>query len=231
MGDVRRRNRRQVDQQLQSIADGDRLPPGRLEDPDDLEAVRAAIALRAGRPAADLPSDDFLAVLQERLREEQEPLTARRGLSRRAVIAAGGVAAAVAAGVAVDRTLLSHNPAKGAPAVAADLAPNDGAWVPVSSVSDVGGGPPQRFTTASVVGFVTEHEGNLVAVSGACTHLGCLLQPNPPAGRLDCPCHRTSFGYDGRVLFSQLDTRPAPLPRIQARQHNGAVEVFVPGEA
>jgi Rieske Fe-S protein len=115
--------------------------------------------------------------------------------------------------------------------VAADLAPSEGAWVPVGSVSDVSEGSAKRFTTAAVVGFVSEHDGKLLAVSGACTHLGCLLQPNAPAGRLDCPCHRTSFGYDGRVLFSQLDTAPPPLPRIQARRSAGAVEVFVPREA
>lgn len=225
-----KRRKRHVDRQLQSIVDGDALPAGRVEDPDDAEALRAAIALRAGRPAADLPRDDFLSALHEKLREENEPVTARRGVSRRALIAAGGVAAAAAAGVAVDRNLLSHSPGKSPSSVAADLAPSEGAWVPVSSVSDVETAP-QRFTTASVVGFVTEHEGSLLAVSGACTHLGCLLQPNSPAGRLDCPCHRTSFGFDGRVLFSQLDAAPSPLPRIQARKRAGTVEVFVPSEA
>lgn len=225
-----KRRKRDVDRQLQSIIDGDALPAGQVEDPDDVEALRAAIALRAGRPAADLPGDDFLTALHERLREEQQPPTTRRGVSRRALIAAGGVAAAAAAGVAVDRNLLSQSAGKSPSSVAADLAPNEGAWVPVSSVSDVEAAP-QRFTTASVVGFVTEQQGSLLAVSGACTHLGCLLKANSPAGRLDCPCHRTSFGFDGRVLFSQLDTAPAPLPRIQARKRAGTVEVFVPGEA
>jgi Rieske Fe-S protein len=225
-----KRRKRHLDRQLQSIVDGEPLPAGRVEDPDDVEALRAAIALRAGRPAADLPSAEFLAGLHEKLREEQEPLTARRGVSRRALIAAGGVAAAAAAGVAVDRNLLTRGPGKGPSSVTADLAPDGGAWLPVSSVTDVEAAP-QRFATASVVGFVTEHEGSVQAVSGACTHLGCLLQPNSAAGRLDCPCHRTSFGYDGRVLFSQLATAPAPLPRIQARKRAGTVEVFVPPEA
>jgi len=224
------RRKRQIDRQLQAIADGEALPDGRMEDPDDVEALRAAIALRAGRPAADLPGEDFLTTLHEKLREEQQPPMARPGVSRRALLAVGGVAAAAAAGVAVDRNLLSHGPGTSPSSVATDLAPNEGAWVAVSSVNDVEAGP-QRFTTASVVGFVTDHEGSPLAVSGACTHLGCLLQPNSPADRLDCPCHRTSFGFDGKVLFSQLDTAPAPLPRIQARKRAGTVEVFVPRQA
>jgi Rieske Fe-S protein len=57
------------------------------------------------------------------------------------------------------------------------------------------------------------------------------LQLNQPAGRLDCPCHRTAFGVDGRVMFSQLETPPPTLPRIQVRGRNGQVEAFLPQEA
>jgi cytochrome b6-f complex iron-sulfur subunit len=226
------RRRRQIEQQIDSVAAGERLPAGRPDDLEDIEALRVAIELRAGRPAADLPNEDFVAALRQKLFEEQQPSTPKRGMSRRALIAGAGAAAAAAVtGVAVDRTLLDHSHGGPSATVAADLAPNDGQWIPVSTNTEVGQGAVQRFTTSSVVGFVSEHEGNLVAVSGACTHLGCLLQPNTVASRLDCPCHRTSFGYDGRVLFSQLDTPPAPLPRIGARQRDGAVEVFVPRQA
>jgi Rieske Fe-S protein len=61
-----------------------------------------------------------------------------------------------------------------------------------------------------------------------CTHLGCLLRTNAEAGRLDCPCHRTSFAPDGTVEFSQLSPAPRPLPTIGVRNRAGAVEVFVP---
>ena len=37
------------------------------------------------------------------------------------------------------------------------------------------------------------------ALSGVCTHLGCVLKPNIDSGSLDCPCHRTAFGLDGSV--------------------------------
>jgi Rieske Fe-S protein len=227
MGDMRR-TRRNTDRQVDAIADGEALPAGHVDDPDDVDALRVAIQLRAGRVAADLPSDDFVAALHHQLVEAQQQTTQPRGISRRTLIAGvGAAAAAVAAGVAVDRTLLpGHLP--GPSNVAAELAPSDGEWVAVNAVTDLNPAAPQRFVTPSVVGFVSSHNGDLVAVSGACTHLGCLLQPNPEAGRLDCPCHRTSFGYDGRVLFSQLDVPLAPLPRIGVRQRDGTVEVLVP---
>jgi cytochrome b6-f complex iron-sulfur subunit len=223
-----RHRRRRVEEVVQAIADGERLPAARLDDPDDLEAVRVAIGLRAARVAADLPSDEFVAALHHRLVEERQPATPARSLSRRALFAgAGAAAAAAAAGVVADRTLLSGQDT-GQSNVAAELAPNDGQWVAVDAAAKLNQATAQRFATPSVVGFVSGQGDSLVAVSGTCTHLGCLLQPNPEAGRLDCPCHRTSFGYDGRVLFSQLDVPPAPLPRIGVRQRDGTVEVLVP---
>jgi Rieske Fe-S protein len=56
------------------------------------------------------------------------------------------------------------------------------------------------------------------------------LQLNQPAGRLDCPCHRTAFGVDGRLMFSQLETPPSTLPQIKVRGRNGQVEAFLPQE-
>jgi cytochrome b6-f complex iron-sulfur subunit len=224
-----RKRRQRIEQQLDALAHGERLPAGKVEDPDDLDALRVAIELRSTRLAADLPSDEFVAALQHRLAEERQPASpSQAGISRRTLLATAGAAAAAAAvGVVVDRTLLSgHEAAR--TNVAAHLAPNDGQWVAVDVTSAVSHETAQRFDTPSVVGFVSGQGDNLVAVSGTCTHLGCLLQPNPQAGRLDCPCHRTSFGYDGRVLFSQLDVPPPALPRIDVRQRNGTVEVLVP---
>jgi Rieske Fe-S protein len=93
------------------------------------------------------------------------------------------------------------------------------------------GAAAKPFSTGAVVGFVSDQSGVPVAVSGACTHLGCLLRMNAPAGRLDCPCHRTAFSYDGKVISFELPAKPPPLPRIQARRNNGSIEVLVPPPA
>jgi Rieske Fe-S protein len=215
---------------VDAVADGHALPAGRLDDPDDVDALRMAIELKSAQPAADLPSEEFVAKLRRDLADEGAP-PGRRGISRRAVLTSAGVAAgAVAAGavgVALDRTVLHANTGSGTRR-SASLDPVDGEWLGVASDTDLAGGAPQRFATATLVGFVTATGDDLVAVSAACTHQGCILNANDAAGRFDCPCHRTAFAHDGRLLFSQLPDAPAPLTRLQVRRRDGNVEVYVP---
>ena len=225
-----RNRRRDLDRMVEALLAGDPLPSGRLE-PDEVEALRAAIELRAARPGADQPEEEFVTGLRRRLAaasSEAADMSPSR-VPRRAVLA--GTAGAVAAGLVgafVESTLNSNSPPS--PAATGEIVPESGQWVPVAVAGDLAGGQVKRFATASTVGFVTEHGGTLSAVSGACTHQGCLLQLNQAADRLDCPCHRTAFGVDGKVMFSQLATRPAALPQIQVRSRDGQVEAFLPRE-
>ena len=215
---------------VEALLAGAPLPPGRLE-PGEVEALRAAIELRAARPGADLPDEEFITCLRRQVAAalSGEADTAPSVFPRRAMLA--GAAGAVAAGLvgAVAESTLTSTPR---PRLAAtgEIVPEDGQWIPVAAVADVAGGRVKRFATESTVGFVSERAGTLSAVSGACTHQGCLLRLNEAAGRLDCPCHRTAFGVDGKLMFSQLDTLPAPLPPIQVRSHDGLVEAFLPRE-
>jgi cytochrome b6-f complex iron-sulfur subunit len=226
-----RRRKDRAGRAIDAVIDDEAVPEGRLEDPDDLDALRAAIALRAALPGADTPNPEFVAGLGRQLRDGVAPVAAPRTVSRRHVMVAGAVAAGVAAagvaGAVVDRTLLAPSGGPG-PAAGGELTPDSGTWVRVATEADVATGAVHRFATATVVGFVSEQEGTLTAVSGVCTHLGCLLQHNEPARRLDCPCHRTSFGSDGQLLSSQLRIEPADLPRIEVRRHGGNIEARLP---
>jgi cytochrome b6-f complex iron-sulfur subunit len=225
-----KRRRQDLDRLVEAVLAGESLPSGRLE-PDEVEALRAAITLRAARPGADVPGEEFVTNLRRRIAAEStaDSEVTPSQFGRRALLlgAAGAVAAGVV-GAVVERTLTSPSPAPVATVGA--VVPDNGQWVPVALISDVAAGQVKRFSTASTVGFVSEHNGTLSAVSGACTHQGCLLKLNQPAGRLDCPCHRTAFGVDGTVKFSQLETPPATLPQIQVRSRNGQVEAFLPQE-
>src|SRR5260370_25296245 len=87
-----RRRGRDLDRMVEAVLAGDPLPSGRLE-PDEEEALRAAIDLRAARPGADLPEEEVLTDLRRRLAATAasgEADASRRGLPRRALRDARG---------------------------------------------------------------------------------------------------------------------------------------------
>jgi glycine/D-amino acid oxidase-like deaminating enzyme/nitrite reductase/ring-hydroxylating ferredoxin subunit len=45
-----------------------------------------------------------------------------------------------------------------------------------------------------------DQHGRLHAVSGRCTHLGCLVAWNAAERTWDCPCHGSRYTYDGQVI-------------------------------
>jgi cytochrome b6-f complex iron-sulfur subunit len=208
-----------------------RRPKAFVPQPDDVEAMRAAIELNNARPGAALPRAEFVSDLHRRLADELDDTAAgsdlaRARLGRRRVVGGiGAVAAAAVAGVVVDREILNSSSAP-SPPTAQELVPDEGAWQPVVAATSLGDGQVARFSTSSTVGFVVNDNGQLTAISGVCTHQGCLLRHNEAAGRLDCPCHRASFSLQGQVLRQQFDQPLSPLPRLQVRDNNGQIEVF-----
>jgi nitrite reductase/ring-hydroxylating ferredoxin subunit len=204
----------------------DRRPPRAAVDPDDLEALAAAIELSSARPQAGMPDPRFVERLEGRLREHTDgDFPVHRRVTRRGLLQVGGLAAAAAAaGVVVDRAAVDHgsNPA------ADELAVNGGEWHPVVAADALPVGRAVRFSTGKVEGVVVNRGGGeFLALSAVCTHLGCILQLDPAAGRLDCPCHSAAFGFTGEVLHHQQPQPLRPLPRIPLRVRDGHVEVHV----
>jgi nitrite reductase/ring-hydroxylating ferredoxin subunit len=204
--------------------------------PDDFEAaqMRTAIDLQAARPGADEPRPEFLADLHSRLAAQLDdesraaPSPTWLHANRRQVIVGTSAAATAAvAAVAVDRLLLRGDQGDDVQ-VAQDLVPTEGAWQRVAASSDVTEGGMHPFDLGSVVGFVRRVDGRAEGVSGICTHQGCRLWFDGPDDRLRCPCHSTSFSKEGQVLTHQLPISPKPLPKLEVREMNGAVEVFAP---
>jgi cytochrome b6-f complex iron-sulfur subunit len=207
-----------------------RRPKAFTPQPDDVDAMRAAIELNSAQPGAALPRAEYVSDLHRRLADQLDEtdatveLAAAR-LSRRRVI--GGIGAAAAAAVVggvVDRELLNSGSSPTVPK-AQELVPDEGAWQPVVAAANLGDGQVARFATASTIGFIVNDNGNLSAISGVCTHQGCLLRHNEVAGRLDCPCHRASFSLQGDVLRQQFRQPLPPLPHIQVREANGQIEI------
>lgn len=210
-----------------------------VDDPEDAAALRTAITLAAAQPGADEPRPEFLADLHRKLAERSEtegsenvvPWARPVGPTRRRVLLTGSVAAGAAAiGAVGEHLLTSRQDDDSTPSAAAapTLDPNVGTWRSIGSAADLAPGAVQRFDVGSVVGFVTRDSAGVRAVSGICTHLGCRLNLDSATRQLDCPCHSTSFAVDGTLVRYQLAKAPAPLPQIQARENNGAIEVYVP---
>jgi nitrite reductase/ring-hydroxylating ferredoxin subunit len=193
----------------------------------DIDALRAAIDLRAAAPGAGMPDQRFVDELHRRIGvETQGDIRPVPSFSRRRILVGGGVAvAAAAAGVIGDR-LVEHGVAPQGQLAETELVADKGTWIQVSTVAAVPPGTAARFSTGNIEGMVVNRGGVIEALSASCTHLGCIVTFNREAGRLDCPCHNTAFGLDGTVLFHGYSIPLPPLPRIPSRVRDGNVEVL-----
>jgi len=203
--------------------------PRRFEaTPEEAEAMSAAAGLAAAHVGADLPDKAALDRIHRRLAQRLDDSPATDGrYSRRVWMRTFGTAAAAAVlGVAIDK-VVTHT--AGAPTVAADgvLTPDAGQWRPMASVDQLPAGQAMTFSTDRIDAVVVNDGGQISAVSGICTHLGCKLQPDNVEQRLSCPCHQTAFAFSGKVLFYRLKAAPADLPRLQTRVRDGQIELFV----
>jgi Rieske Fe-S protein len=57
-----------------------------------------------------------------------------------------------------------------------------------------------------------DEDGRLYAVSGRCTHLGCLVAWNAAERTWDGPCHGSRYAYDGKAIHGPAvdDLQPKP---------------------
>ena len=216
-----------ADQAAQAILANRPLPHGKVDDPDEIDAVAIAITLRAARPGADQLDEEFVVRLRRLLASELADVTATSKLPRRTLLIAAGVSIAGVTATAAGRTIAAQKrqaSPRGGPR--AELMPDNGQWTPVIAEKEVTGSV-YRFTSPSTVGFIVEDGAAILAVSGICTHRGCLLQLDRAAGRLTCPCHRAAFSLDGTLISSDVRPAPEPLPRIATRRRHGQIEVLV----
>jgi cytochrome b6-f complex iron-sulfur subunit len=65
-------------------------------------------------------------------------------------------------------------------------------------------------------------DGQLIAVSAICTHMGCTVAYKPEAGRIVCPCHGSEYSPDGANLKGPAKR---PLTRYAARNEDGRIVI------
>ena len=148
------------------------------------------------------------------------PVPPARHVSRRGLIGRSAAAlAGIAAGAGVGEVLRGNADDAAAAAAFArgrdqgyraavagpysvPLAPPDrGSWMETQhTTGSLKAGQAARFRMGAIEGFLV-NPGNdkpIYAVSGACTHMGCLVSWLDSAGTFLCPCHGAQYQADGR---------------------------------
>ena len=72
--------------------------------------------------------------------------------------------------------------------------------------------------------YVVHVDDGFVALSAACTHLGCMTRYEEAKKKLTCPCHGSVFSLDGKVAAGPA---PKPLERRQLEIKDGLLVVDV----
>ena len=158
---------------------------------------------------------------------KRRPPNGPHATRRQVVVAASAAALAGSAGVVAGAATERVAPDGRSRANRPSMQPSDGSWQVVAASADVPAGVMRPFDVGSVVGFVRRVNGQPEAISGVCTHQGCRLWFDRPLDQLHCPCHSTSFSPTGQVLGHLLRIAPDPLPRLDVRELDGSIEVFV----
>jgi cytochrome b6-f complex iron-sulfur subunit len=166
-----------------------------------------------------------------------------RFFSRRGLLTGGAVAAAslvIGAGAThlIEQNLSSHNDTTtSTTSTPSNTRIEIGTTIPTTwhfvTTLDTLGESAVRFTTDTLVGYVlrvndTTQGEQIIALSAACTHMGCIVRWQDSDRRFHCPCHTAVFADDGTHI--RLNYRPnlPPLPRLNIKIEVGKVYVEVP---
>lgn len=108
-------------------------------------------------------------------------------------------------------------------------------WADVGSVASLQTGVPkelalvmsvsdgwQRTTTKKSVWALKDDRGTITVYSPICTHLGCGYRWEAVQQRFHCPCHRSFFSRDGKVLAGPA---PRPLDTLPTKIEGGRLLV------
>ena len=105
-------------------------------------------------------------------------------------------------------------------------------WHLVTTLAALGQGAV-RFTTDTLIGYVLRDSDSLqgeqiVALSAACTHMGCITRWQDDDRRFHCPCHNAVFAEDGTHIHLDYGLSLPPLTRLNTKIENGNFYVEVP---
>ena len=183
------------------------------------------------------------------------PPEPRRRVPRRFLLAGGATAAAsliVGAGAEYMLERASQAPPPQAQATQTPAPRSSGEltikldtlmdWFPVTTVAEMGNqavkfrAEDQRGAL-SLTGYVVRSDGTngdpaekgqIIAMSAACTHKGCIVEWSGVDRRFHCPCHGGIFSEDGGINTVSRELYLSPLPRLDVKIDNGQIYVRMP---
>ncbi|MEO7020263.1 MAG: Rieske 2Fe-2S domain-containing protein [Ktedonobacteraceae bacterium] len=207
-----------------------------------------ATQFHAASPGVGEPRPEFAAHLQTRLETEiqaqqdtqqipliqTQPPSARPKprISRRMLLAgSAATAASVAVGAGIEH-MVDQAPHPQTPVTVIK-------WFPVATVAELGD-QAIKFTTANLIGYVVKYIGTnensfernqIIAVSAACTHKGCIVNWDTSDRKFHCPCHGRVFMEDGGIDTHQVSppwSNLDALPRLDVHIQDGQIYVKMP---
>ncbi len=185
-------------------------------------------------PAAQPP------VKQGKQRQEGQSRQLSRISRRRALFAGGAaVAASLAIGAGIDH-VIQQSANNGPSTVTTADTPLIAAGVPtilhpVTTVAKLGN-EAVPFNAGAVIGYIIRDTSNpnkeqIIALSAACTHMGCIVDWWDSDRKFHCPCHGGTFTEYGGVDNSTGSWGVQylrPLPQLNTKVENGIIYVEVP---
>jgi Rieske Fe-S protein len=229
-------------------------PPDTLT-PSKASIYRMAALFRSASPEEAEPRPEFAAELQARLEQELQqpakpqpfPFLSKKPqkkprISRRALLTGGAAAAAsmvVGVGIGDAAERMAQQPPSSGTKWPAPLVPEDkGVWVTVAKLADLGESAI-RFATDSIVGYIIRSDGDngekpgaIIALSAACTDMGCIIKWQDKERKYLCPCHDGLFTEYGKPDQASPVNYLTALPRMDTKitTQNGheVIQVKVP---
>lgn len=115
-------------------------------------------------------------------------------------------------------------------------------WFPVTTVAEVGHQAVKfraedQSGSLGLTGYVVfsdgtngdpGEKGQIIAMSAACTHKGCIVEWDSSDRKFHCPCHGGIFSEDGGVSRGSSTLYLNPLPRLDVKIDNGQIYVRMP---
>jgi Rieske Fe-S protein len=166
-------------------------------------------------------------------------------VSRRGLLAGGAAAAAsLAVGIGAG-TMLNKGKSEPAPPAAykqEDLIPNGPTtWQFVAPLAQLSG-QAIKFVTDAITGYImlsdeatedthNSHNASVIALSAACTHMGCIVNWEDKHHHFQCPCHGGLFDEYGLPAKESPLRYLKPLPCLRTKIENGNVYVEVPASS